>query len=97
MLNKYLIKNDQKIAYRVIDEETIIINLEKSTFHSLNPVASLIWQEADGKNQIKTIIQKITNDFDANAETVQKDCIELINDLLNNDLAFLSSNPVEKD
>lgn len=97
MLNEYLIKNNKKIAYREIDGEIIIINLEKSTFHSLDPVASLIWNEANGKNKVKQIIEKVSQNFEVNTETAINDCTEFIDDLINKELAYLSSNTVEKD
>jgi len=95
MLDNYVIKNDKKAAYRVIDNEVMVVNLKKSTFHTLNTVGSFIWQQFDGKTPVKKIVHNVTEEFDVDFETAENDSIEFINNLLNEGLIIVSSNPVE--
>lgn len=90
MVYDYLKKNDEKIAYRVIDEEALVVNLKESSFHTLNPVGSFIWQQIDGKTSIKKIIQKVTDEFDIDKDTAEKDSIEFIDELLKKELVIIS-------
>ena len=96
MINDYLIRNDKKTAYRVIEDKTIVVNLDNSTFHTLNSVATSIWKNLDGKTPIKTIFNNISDEFDIDFETAQKDCLEFINDLIEKGLIILCSNQAEE-
>ena len=94
MLNDYPTKNDEKIAYRIIDDEVIVVNLEKSTFHTLNSVGAYIWQKLDGKTSVQMIIQDLSDEFDVDSETAEKDTIEFINSMLKEDLLIKSSKEI---
>jgi hypothetical protein len=90
MLNDYVKKNDEKIAYRVIDDEAVIVNLKESSFHTLNPVGTFIWDQIDGKTSVTMIIQNVTDEFGIDSETAEKDSKEFIDNLLKKDLVILS-------
>ena len=96
MMNDCIIKNDEKIAYRVIEDKTLVVNLENSTFHTLNPIATIIWNNLDGKTPKTTIAKNISKEFDIDFETAQKDCLEFINDLIEKGLIILCSNQAEE-
>lgn len=78
MMDKFVVVNENKTAYRVIDDEAVVVNLENSTFHVLNPVASYIWQMAEKKIQVKDIVKKVSEEFDVDFETAREDCLEFI-------------------
>ena len=86
MINELFIKNDEKTAYRIIEDEAVVVNVNESTFHTLNPVATLIWKNLDGNNRVEDLVQIIGEEFDVDPETALKDCIEFINDLLKKNL-----------
>ena len=96
MMNDCLIRNDEKTAYRVIENKTIVVNLDNSTFHTLNPVGSIIWENLDGKTPIKSIVKKISDEFNIDFDTAQKDCLEFINDLIEKNLIIVCSNQEEE-
>jgi len=96
VLNKYIAKNSEKTAYRVIDDEAVIVDLEDSTFHALNPVATFIWEQMDGKTRVEEIIQRVCREFEVTRETAEKDCREFINALNHQGMVMLSSDPLEK-
>jgi hypothetical protein len=96
MLDKYVAKNNEKIAHRIIDGEAVVVNLTDSTFHTLNPVATFIWQQADGQTRVKEIAQKVCQEFEVDWDTAEKDCLELISGLVNKDMLILSPHPLEE-
>jgi methyltransferase-like protein len=63
MLNKYVRVNEEKIAYRTINGEAIILNLKTNIFYTLNPVATSIWGQLDGKATIKDIAEKLSQEL----------------------------------
>ena len=95
MLDKYVVKNNEKTAYRIIDGEAVVVNLKDSTFHTLNAVATFIWEQADGRIKAEQIIEKICQEFEVDWDTAEKDCLEFLGELIGKDLVFLSQNPVE--
>lgn len=96
MWNSYIAVNNKKTAYRIIDEEATVVNLKDSTFHTLNPVATFIWQQLDGKKQLKTIVDEICLEFDVDENTAKKDCVDFIQALLKEELVSKSSEPIEE-
>ena len=95
MLDKYVVKNDEKTAYRIIYGEAVVVNLKESTFHTFNPVATYIWEQADGKIKAGQIVEKICQEFEVDWDTAEKDCLEFLNELISKGLVVLSRNPVE--
>ncbi len=95
MLDEYVVKNDEKTAYRIINGEAVVVNLKDSTFHTLNPVATFIWEQADGRVKAEQIIEKISQEFEVDLETAKRDCLEFLGELIRKDLVVLSKNPVE--
>jgi hypothetical protein len=95
MLDEYVNKNNEKTAYRTIDGEAVVVNLKDSTFHTLNPVATFIWEQADGRIKAKEMIEKICQEFEVDWGTAEKDCLEFLGELVREGLVVLSRNPVE--
>lgn len=96
MLDKYVTKNNEKTAHRIIDGEAVVVNLEDSTFQTLSPVATFIWQQADGKTSVKEIVQKVCQEFEVDWDTAEKDCLEFIRKLVDKDILILSLHPLEE-
>ncbi len=95
MINKYPRIDKRKTAYRIIDDEVIVVDLENSTFHSLNSLASFIWQHLDGKSTIKEIIENICQDFEVDKTTAQEDCLNFIQELIDKKLILLENQKIE--
>jgi hypothetical protein len=95
MLDKYVVKNNEKIAYRIIDGEAVVVNLKDSTFHTLNPVATFMWEQADGRVKVKQIIEKICEEFEVDWDTAERDCQEFLGELASKALVVLLQNPVK--
>ena len=95
MLDKYVVKNDEKTAYRIIDGEAVVVNVKDSTFHTLNSVATFIWEQADGRIKAEQIIEKICQEFEVDWGTAERDCLEFLGELASKGLVVLSQNPME--
>jgi len=82
-------KNNEKTAYRIVDGEAVVVNLKDSTFHTLNPVATFIWEQADGQIKAEQIIEKICQEFEVDRVTAEKDCLEFLGELISKGLVVL--------
>ena len=95
MLNEYVAINKDKTAYQIIDGEAVVVNLEDSTFHVQNQVATFIWELMDGKITINEIVKGICREFDVDPGTAERDCLEFIRMLHDRDMVIFSSRPVD--
>jgi hypothetical protein len=95
MLDEYVNKNNEKTAYRTIDGEAVVVNLKESVFHTLNPVATFIWEQADGRIKTRQIIERICEEFEVDRDMAEKDCLEFLGELVGKSLVVLSPDPVE--
>jgi len=84
-LNKIPKKNPE-LAWRIIDNETIIIPLDEQTadfekMELLNDTATRIWELIDGKNNLKEIIEKICEEYEVEKLEAEKEVLSFVNKL----------------
>ena len=92
---KYVARSAQ-IASRVLGDEVIIMSAKDSTIFTLNDVATVIWEAADGSTPLDKIVsEKICNQFDVPAETALRDAEVLVEELAGHGILILSANPIE--
>jgi hypothetical protein len=90
------VARSSKLASRVLQGETIILSPTNSQLYSLNQMATLIWQAADGKSTLSEIVEKkVIPEYDVDFETAFKDATELVRDLAEQGLFITSEKPIE--
>lgn len=94
MIDMYVSQN-KEIAYRVIEDEAVILTPEDGMLHNLNPVATVIFESADGKRKVGDIIKKIIEEFDIEEKIAQRDCLNFVEDLVHKKMLILSSKPLK--
>lgn len=94
MLDKYLVKNP-KTASRIIDGEAVVVTPQDSVFHTLNPVATQIWQWIDGKTRVSDIVERLYQEFDVERDVVEKDCLDFVNEAVRQNMVIASDQPNE--
>ena len=82
-MDEYVIPDNDKIAYRIVDGEAVIINLKNNELNVLNPVATFIWEQLNGRTQLKEIVRKLSEEFKIDCKTAEKDCIDFISQIRN--------------
>ena len=78
MKNEYIIPDKDKIAYRIVDGEAVILNLKNNELNILNPVATFIWEHLNGYTQLDEIVNKLSEEFNVDYKTAEKDCMDFI-------------------
>lgn len=79
MLQQCIFQNNN-LSSRIIDSEVVILTKD-GYLHVLNKIASLIWENADGKTKVSEIIEKICQEYEVDQETAKQDAIGFIRDL----------------
>jgi hypothetical protein len=83
------------VAARVLDGEMMIMSARDSTLFTLNPIGTVIWQSADGKTPLETIVdEKICAEFDVDREDAMKDAEGFVKELAEHGILVVSQVPV---
>ena len=76
-----LLRPNPLLAWREIDGAVVIISPEDSVVHELNPTASFIWKQLNGKRTPNEIAQQLADEFEVTRETALADTKELVESL----------------
>jgi Coenzyme PQQ synthesis protein D (PqqD) len=84
------------LAARVLDGEMMIMSAKDSTLFTLNPMATLIWQAADGKTPLQEIVErKICPEFEVSREEALKDAEEFVSSLASHGILMVADSPID--
>jgi hypothetical protein len=73
----------------------MIMSAVDSTFFTLNEVATLIWQAADGRTPLSDIVTgKICPEFDVDPGQAGHDAEQFVNDLSRHGILVVSEQPI---
>lgn len=65
-----------------VDGETVLLDLESSTYFGLNPVGSLVWSLlAEAERSLDEIAQAVAEEYDVDPATAAEDITALASDL----------------
>lgn len=92
MPERYVARNSQT-AWRVYDGEAVILLAEDSTLNTLNAVATVIWETADGQTPLSVIVAKICEEFDVERAHAERDAMAFIEKLCQRGLLTVSESP----
>jgi rRNA processing protein Krr1/Pno1 len=79
-LDTIILKNE-RVPWRIIEGEAILVKVDSGEVIHLNEVAAEIWRIIDGKRKISEIVDHIQKDFDVDKEQAEKDTLEFIQSL----------------
>ena len=94
-MNPLYIARTTEIAARALGDEMMIMSARDSTLFSLNDVASILWQAADGRTPLKEIVeQKVCAEFNVEPAEALKDAEELARELAALGILLISDQPI---
>ena len=70
------------IAWRVIDEEAVLVNVRSDEVVHLNRVACLLWYHQDGRASLEEIARSLTEEYDVNIEAALADAVAFAESLV---------------
>jgi hypothetical protein len=83
------------IAARALGNETMVMSATNSTLFTLDEVASVIWEAADGVTPLDEIVTtKVCSQYDIAPEVALKDAQALVEDLAGHGILLLSDQPL---
>lgn len=95
MNEKRYVSRATAIAARVLGDETMVMSATNSTLFTLNEVATVIWEAADGMASLEEIVtKKICAQYDISPEVALKDARAFVEQLAEHGLLRLSDQPI---
>ena len=95
MNSKCYVARSTAIAARVLGDETMVMSATNSTLFTLDEVATVVWESADGATPLDEIVtNKICTQFDVTPEVALKDAENLVEQLVEHGLLLLSDKPI---
>jgi hypothetical protein len=89
------VARSRTVAARLLGEEMIIMSALDSTLFNLNPVATLIWQAADGKTPLSKIVEEcICPVFDVEPCEALHDAEEFVSELVAHGILLAAESPI---
>ena len=93
MAEKYIARSSA-IAARLLGGEMMVMSTSRLTFFTLNEVASVIWQAADGRTPLSEIVTgKICQEFDVDREQAQRGAESFVDQLSQHGILLVSDHP----
>ena len=90
---KYVARSKQ-VAARMLGDEMVIMSSKDSTLFTLNPVATVIWNAADGSKTLQQISELVCEEFAVSPEMALADARELVTDLAKHGIVLISEQPI---
>ena len=70
------------IAWRRVEEEAVLLNVDTSEYYSLDPVATDIWERLGKGDKVGKIVKAVAAEYGTPEPRVLKDADQFIRDLL---------------
>jgi hypothetical protein len=95
MNEKSYVARSSAIAARVIGDETMVMSATNSTLFTLDEIATVIWDAADGATPLGEIVtNEVCNRFDVTPEVAIRDALVLVEKLAEHGLMLQSEQPM---
>jgi hypothetical protein len=93
-MSEQYIARSSAIAARMLGGEMMVMSAVDSTFFTLNEVASVIWQAADGHTPLSEIVEhRVCKEFDVVPEIAHRDAEQFVRDLTLHGILLVSDHP----
>ena len=76
----------EKIPWRLIEEEAVLLDLDEGEVLRLNPVGAEIWNAIDGTRTVAEIVVHICRTFEVSHRTARRDAHRFLKQLLRHEL-----------
>jgi Coenzyme PQQ synthesis protein D (PqqD) len=90
------IARSPRIAARKLGEEMIVMSAADSSLFTLNEVAMAIWQSADGRTPLESIVaNSVCEQFEVSEADAMRDAEEFVEKLSQHGILMVSDRPIE--
>ena len=80
------IQQSQRVLSNSIDSETVLLNIQKSSYYGLDSIASRIWAIVAKPVQLEDLIQTLLEEYDVGRDACITDVLPFLQDLVDEGL-----------
>ena len=77
-------------VFREMDGESVLLNLETGMYFGLDEVGTRVWRLAADNGSLRAIRERLVEEYDADAATIERDLLALAEALVSKGLWILS-------
>jgi hypothetical protein len=66
------------LAWREVEGELVVLDLERSSYLSLNPTARLLWAKLQGGATVDGLVQELMTEFEVERSVAARDVEEFV-------------------
>jgi hypothetical protein len=77
-------------VFREMDGESVLLNLETGMYFGLDEVGTRVWRLAADDGSLRAIRERLLEEYDADAATIERDLLALAEALVSKGLWVLS-------
>jgi len=74
-------KRMQQVIAQKASNDFLLFNMEDGNYYSLNDIGGRIWELCDGNRSVSQLVVALAAEYDAPAEVLEKDIVELLEGL----------------
>jgi hypothetical protein len=74
-------QNNPALAWREIDDETVIISPQDSVMHELNDTGSFLWENIDGKKSAAELAELLAANYEVTPDIALSDTQALLEEM----------------
>jgi len=94
-MSKIYVRRSPDTAARNLAGEMMVMSVTDSTLFSLDEVASIIWNAADGSRELAEIVEQlIVPEFEVEPQTAYLDALEFVEQLAQHGILRISDSPM---
>ncbi|MBN1527391.1 MAG: PqqD family protein [Candidatus Omnitrophica bacterium] len=86
-LSRSIIKRNGDIAWRVIEEEALIVDTKGNMIYPLDEVGTRVWELLDGETPAGDIVVRIDEEFEGEKKDLRTDIFKFLEEIINKGLA----------
>jgi hypothetical protein len=95
MSDRYIARSP-RIAARKLGDEMVVMSAADSSLFTLNEVGTAIWQSADGRTTLQSIIaSQVCQQFEVSEADAMRDAEEFVAQLAGHGILLVSDKPIE--
>jgi hypothetical protein len=87
--NTYPVKS-KDVTWKVLDGETVLLNLDTGIYFTLNATGTGVWELFDGQTSLAETARALCEQFDVTLEQAERDCMELAKALMDEGLVRIT-------
>lgn len=76
------VRRSENSLFTELDDALVLMSIDKGNYYSLDTIGADVWQRLDGKTPVAALCAALCAEYDADAETIRRDVLTLLERLV---------------